>query len=425
MKLVLPAALVLALPVAALAQIPKPAPHTETIVSPSLSFMPPHDLVDRVMTEDPAVQRAGALLKSAQAEARGREAGPHEFIAHGEYYSRATNIDGRLDEWTVGVSRGIRLPGKADADSKIGQYTIAVAENGFGDARHQTATLLKNLWLAWVMAEAESRLAVEEVTSYERQLKAVERGRQLGQAASLQVEQVQAALAQARAQVALAAQGVEDARMTLVRTFPNLALPAAPPAMPEPAPPPGEWKEWRSAVLDDNHEIKMARSEADRRQWLATRASLDRYADPTLDLRTFQERSGHETGFGVGFTMPIGGALRSAAADQAAAEATAASVVAHKALRDVEIVADRDVIQARQGIAAWQQSQIAAASSRQMTARMQRAYELGDQGLTELLIAQRQDFEVRRAEMRARGAAHGAVLQLMIDAHRIWSLGDE
>ena len=26
---------------------------------------------------------------------------------------------------------------------------------------------------------------------------------------------------------------------------------------------------------------------------------------------------------------------------------------------------------------------------------------------------------------KARGAAHGAILQLMIDAHRIWSLGDE
>ena len=51
--------------------------------------------------------------------------------------------------------------------------------------------------------------------------------------------------------------------------------------------------------------------------------------------------------------------------------------------------------------------------------------ELGEQGLTDLLVAQRQDLDVRRTELRARAAAHGAVLQLMIDAHRIWSLGDE
>jgi outer membrane protein TolC len=365
------------------------------------------------------------MLKSAQAEARGREAGPHEFTLHGEYVTRATNLEGRLDEWTAGVSRGIRLPGKADADSRIGAATIAVAENGFGDARHQAATLLKNFWLNWVMAVAERELADGEVAGYERQAKAAERSRQLGQSATLQVEQVAAALAQARAQAALAAQTEQDSRMTLQRSFPALVLPPAPPAMPEPAPPPGDWAQWRAAVLDDNHEVKMARSEADRRTWLAKRASLDRFADPTLDLRTFQERSGHETGFGVGFSIPIGGALRSAAADQAAAEASAASVAAHKALRDVEIAADHDVIQARQGLQAWQQSHAAAQSSRQMTARMQRAYELGDQGLTELLVAQRQDFDVRRAEVRARGAAHSAVLQLMIDAHRIWSLGDE
>ncbi len=399
--------------------------HAEVIESPSLSFMPPHDMVDRVMAEDPGVLKAGALVKSAQAEARGREAGPHEFTLHGEFNTRTTNLDGTMKEWNAGVSRGIRLPGKYEADSKIGEYGVAVAENGFGDARHQAATMLKTLWLAWVTAEAEARLAEDEVASYERQAKAAERSRQLGQAATLAVEQVQASLAQARAQAALAVQGRLDARMTLQRSFPGLALPPAPPAMPDPAPPPGDWTEWRAAVLDDNHEIKMARSEADRRAWLAQRAALDKFADPTLDLRTFQERAGHETGFGIGFIMPIGGALRSAAADQAAAEASAASVAAHKALRDVEIVADRDVIQARQGLEAWRQSQAAAISSRQMLARMQRAYELGDQGLTDLLIARRQDFDVRRTELRARSGAHGAVLQLMIDAHRIWSLGDE
>jgi outer membrane protein TolC len=402
-----------------------PVSHADVVDSPSLAFMPPHDMVDRVMSEDPGVQRAGAMLKSAEAEARGREAGPHEFTLHGEYVSRATSLEGRLDEWTAGVSRGIRLPGKAEADTRIGAAVVAAAQNGFGDARHQAATLLKTLWLGWVLAEQESRLAADDVAAYEKQLTATERSRQLGHAAALHVDQVQAALAGARAAVAQTGQTRQDAMMTLQRSFPSLTLPPRAPAMPDPAALPGEWTEWHDAVLDDNHEVKMARSEADRRAWLARRASLDRFADPTIDLRTFQERAGHETGFGLGFTMPIGGALRSAAADQTSAEATAAAVAARKVLRDVEIVAERDVIQARQGLLAWQQSQQASQSSRQMLTRMQRAYDLGDQGLTELLIAQRQDFEMRRTELRGRAAAHGAILQLMIDAHRVWSLGDE
>lgn len=414
----------LAAPAVAQAPAAKPVPHSD-IHSPSLDFMPPHDMIDRIMAEDPDVLQARARVLAAEAEARARAAGPHEFTLRGEYVSRASNIEGRLNEWTIGVARGIRLPGKADADERIGSAAVAVAENSFGDARHQTATLIKTLYLEWVLAEAEAVLADEDVRSYERQLAATERSRQLGQAATLQVEQVQTALAQARALATGAAQARLTSKVTLQRTFPSLVLPARLDGMPDPAPPPGAWDEWRAAILDDNHELKIAQSEAERRDWLAKRAAMDRFADPTFELRTFQERSGHDTGFGIGFSMPIGGAQRSATAQQAAAEASAAAISARKALRDLEIAADRDIIAAQQGLAGWRQTREAAQSSGQMLTRMQRAVQLGDQGLTELLLAQRQDYEVRRAELRARAMAHAAVLQLMIDAHRVWSLGDE
>lgn len=393
--------------------------------SPSLRFLPPEGQVVDLLDQDPGVRRAGALLTAAQAEARGRAVGPHEFTAHGEYVTRSTNLEGRLNEWTAGVSRGIRLPGKAEADRRIGASGVDVAENGLGDARHVAALSLKNLWMAWLVAESDARQSEAEVAAYERQLSVTTRGHQLGQSATLQVEQVQAALSQARALAAQATQARLDAKMTLQRSFPALTLPVSPPVMPEPKEPPGIWEDWRKAVLEDNHEIKQARSEAERRDWLAKRARLDRFADPTFDLRTFQERGGHETGFGIGFSVPIGGALRSATSDQTAAEAAAASVAAHRVQREVEIIAERDVIGAQQGLEAWRQNQAAAQSSATMLARMQRAVELGDQGITELLIARRQDYDMRRSEARARAAAHGAVLQLLIDSHRVWGLGDE
>jgi cobalt-zinc-cadmium efflux system outer membrane protein len=393
--------------------------------SPSLTFMPPEELAKDVLAQDPGVRRAGAMLNAAQAEAQARDAGPHEFTLHGGYTSRDVRYEGRFNEWNAGISRGIRLPGKAEADHKIGGFGVDVAENGFGDARHQAAIELKNLWIAWLIAESDVQQSAADVAGYERQLGAIERSRQTGQTARLQVEQAEAALAQARMQAAQATQAQLNAKMTLQRSFPTLVLPAAPPAMPEPQALPGSWDDWRAAVLEDNHEIKMARSEADKRDWMARRARMDRFADPTLDLRTFQERGSRETGIGIGFSIPIGGDLRQATADQASAEAVAASVAAHKALRDVEIVADRDVIQARQGLEAWRQAQAAAVTSAAMTARMQRAFELGDQSLSELLIARRQDTDIRRTEARARGAAHAAILQLLIDAHEIWGLKDE
>src|SRR5690606_7264186 len=68
------------------------------VSSPSLSFLPPEGQVVDMLTQDPNVRRADALLNAAQAEARAREAGPHEFTLHGEYVTRATNLDGRLNE---------------------------------------------------------------------------------------------------------------------------------------------------------------------------------------------------------------------------------------------------------------------------------------------------------------------------------------
>lgn len=409
----------------ALALLSAPASALPPVSSSSLKFLPPDGIVADLLAQDPAVRRASAMLGSAEAEARARDAGPYEFTVHGEYHSRATSLEGRLDEWGLGVSRGIRLPGKADADEKIGRYTVEVAQNGYGDARHQAATLLKQLWLGWVLAEKDAELAQAEVGSYERQLAAIERSRQLGHSAALDVDQVRAATAQAQVQVTQAEQARRDARMTLARSFPMLALPPAAPEMPAPNALPGTWQEWQSAVLDDNHEIKLARSEADRRDWLARRAHLDQFADPTVDLRTFQEMGGHETGFGIGFSIPLGGALRRAGADQASAEAVAASVTAHKVQRDVEIAAERDVIDAQQSLEAWRQAEMAAGTSKGMLARMQKAYELGDLGLPDLLVARRQDYDVRRMEVHARGAAHSAVLQLLIDSHRIWGLSEE
>ena len=109
---------------AVMAQPATKSTHAEIVLLPSLAFMPPHDAIDRLMADEPGVLHARALLQSAQAQARARNAGPHEFTLHGEYVTRATNLEGRLDEWTAGVSRGIRLPGKADADEKIGAFGI-------------------------------------------------------------------------------------------------------------------------------------------------------------------------------------------------------------------------------------------------------------------------------------------------------------
>jgi outer membrane protein TolC len=344
----------------------------------------------------------------------------------GEYISRDTRLDGHFSEWSGGISRAFRLPGKSDADQRIGDLGIDVANNASEEARHQAALLLKDLWFAWLAAEADYSLAHSEQINYETQLAATERRQSLGEAAALSVNQVQAALAQIRADDTNADRVRTEARLALKHNFPKLVLPVLAPEFPEPTPPGSNLTrdEWVSAILGNSHEIRMAESEAERQQWLAQRAQLDRFADPTLGLRAFQERGGEESGFGVFLSIPIGGRLRDAESQSLAAHTVAAQVDARKVMRDIALLAETDVVRMEMGMEAWRHSFAAREASAQALTRMQRAFEVGESDLTELLVLRRQDFAVRRAEAQFRAAAHDAVLQLQIDSHSIWGLAD-
>jgi cobalt-zinc-cadmium efflux system outer membrane protein len=391
------------------------------------SYLPPEELIREALDTHPDVLQAKARVQSASAIADARRAGPHEFLLNGEYVSRDARTDGQFHEWSAGVSRAFRLPGKANADRQIGDLGIDVADNGYEDARHQVALALKNYWLEWLAAEADYEIADAEVQSHEAQLSATERKVELGDAAMLEVDLVRAALAQVRMQMAQADRIRQEARASLRHNFPNLALPIAAPELPVPVEvfQEASLDDWRAAVIENSHEIRMAQSEAERQRWLAQRARLDRMADPTLGLRAFQERGGNESGLGFFFSIPVGGRLRNAESDALAAEAVAAELEARKIVRDVELLAEHDIIQVQMGLDGWRQSHTALEASGAALARMTRSVEVGESDLTELLVAQRQDFEVRRAEASARIAAHDAVLQLQIDSHRIWGLGEE
>jgi outer membrane protein TolC len=157
----------------------------------------------------------------------------------------------------------------------------------------------------------------------------------------------------------------------------------------------------------------------------AHRASLDRIADPTIGFRTFQERSGEETGIGVSVSIPLGFARRRAISDSMRAEAVAASVREQSMRREIALVADRDITDMTATVNAWKQAADARAASEAVIGRMRRAVELGDRDFSELLLALRQHFEVQRTEEKERAAAHRALLQFQIDAHRIWGLHHE
>lgn len=382
-------------------------------------FLPSDTQILSAMEANPAVAEARAMLGAANAEARGLAAGEHELSLTTSLDQRRVRGAGDYSEWSVLLSRGLRAPGKRLMDLKAGEAGSGAARDGVEDAVHQASLRLAELWVAWLEAEARANLDRGEVATYARDLGGLKRRVALKDAAPLDLQQAEAALARAQAQAADSEGVAAGLRADLDASFPGLA-PLNPPNLSAPAAPDRPFEAWRALIPQRSHEIHIARLLADRQSYMARRAQLDRLPDPTLGLRTFNERGGEETGVGLTFSIPLGVARRSATADRQSAEAAAAEARWAQVVREVGRTADTDVIAARAGFTAWREAAAAAQATELAGGRIQRAYELGERDLADLLVARRQTFEAQRLELSARARAHAAMLKLALDAHELW-----
>jgi cobalt-zinc-cadmium efflux system outer membrane protein len=389
-------------------------------VAPDAGPLPPA-LVEAVLDDSPLVTEATAKLRAAEAQARALGLGPHEFTWSGTYIRRSVDREGGFNEFDSTLSRAVRLPGKASLDRKAGALGIDVAQNLLEDARHQAALQLASLWYDWLLASADARLAEAAAQSFDAALTAVSRQVALKDAAPLEADQARAARDNARATAAAAQGRAAAARAALAAQFPALPLPDGVPVITAPALPSEGLTAWRDLVLARSHEIRAAELEAERLAVLAERARRDRFADPSVGVRAFSERSGAETGIGVVASMPLGGGYRRATADQASADRSAAEARLVAMRREITATANMDLATADAGMTAWVAAAAAAGSSQQTLARLRQGRRLGATDLASLLLAERQALEADRAELAARAAAVRAIIKLRIDAHLIWA----
>jgi cobalt-zinc-cadmium efflux system outer membrane protein len=217
----------------------------------------------------------------------------------------------------------------------------------------------------------------------------------LRDAAALEVDQARAALSGAQAAAEGSAGRAAIARARLVAQFPGFALPAQAPEIPLPEIPAGGLMALHDRILGRSHELRAAEALAAQAEAQAERARREKIADPSVGLRVFSEKGGMERGAGVLFSMPLGGGYRSALADKAGAQASAAR-------------------------AAWGKAREAVAAQEAALAKLRRGQQLGEMGLAEVLLGERQAHEALRAEVVARADALRALTRLRIDSHTLW-----
>lgn len=387
--------------------------------------LPPAEQVNQALDRHPTVEAAAERVAAARAHSGMLARGPHEVTLSGSYVRRNVDGFGGRDEFDATITRAFRLPGKASLDREAGALEIEVAENRMEDARHQTALILSGLWYDWLTAGSQYRNDGDAVGGLERALVALRRRVALRDAAELDLDQASAALAQAKAQAAASLAAREQARVTLAATFPDLPLPMEPPDLAIPGPAPQGLERMRDLVVQRSHEIRAADREAQRLGVVSQRVRADRIADPSFGIRVFSEQGGLEKGAGVVASIPFGGGYRLGAADQAAAEASAARLELANIQRNIAAIADTDLSNARTRLEAWRSAEDSARSSLDAVRRTERGYQLGQIDLADLLYARRQANDARRYEIDARSQADRALLKLQIDSHSIWAPDEE
>ena len=382
--------------------------------------MPDTMQVRELLNKDPAVAAAIANLRVARSAAGILEDSPYEWTPSVSAQRRNVNTGEHYNEWNIGVDRGIRLPGKANADRELAGGVLSEARAKYRAQIHNSATELMRLWVDWLHAEAANRLAQTNYETVQKSVQAVERRVKAGDASRLDLGLAQAELADQNRQRSQAAMLGDIAWSRLSMRFPGIER--KPTELPLPEKLPQDDVELRTRIIDASEDLQIVQTQLAQSQAAAARARAERVPDPTVGLYTASERGGAERYWGVRVSIPIPGGARIKRADQAAASADVSYQGLELKRRQLDVEASSDIAAARGTLLTAEVARQNAEMLLKNAALMQRAYSLGEVDLQSLLIAKRQDTGATASALAAQAKALKAAYKLKIDAHLIWDL---
>ncbi len=405
----------------AFAQAPAPL-QAELGLAPALAVAP-------LLQGSAAQQSAGRLVAAEQAGLRQARAGSAEWVATTSVarVADAGPPAARSTDWELGIERALRLPGKAEAQTRAAQARVALAETqGRLLAREQAAALLRAL-VDWQREQHTAALWQGQAALMQAQAQAVGRRQRLGDAAEIEHLQAAMALEQAQAQAAAALARAAAAREFLGRRYPGLLAPAGDkPAVVPTAPDPASagalpaLEAWLNAARQRSPELATRRREAEALQAQARAERLEQRPDPTLGLRWGRARQGQEQTVGFVLSLPFGGEYRRAGAEATALRAAAAELQADDSAAAWQAEALRRHAQAQAARASWQQARLAQRQLDTVADRLAQGYALGEGSLADVLAARRLAKEQGLVAVNAAMDDLAARALLALEAGDLW-----
>jgi len=390
---------------------------------PTPPDLPPTDIARQSIDQDPAVVEARRALGAAGHGAAALRAGSHEWTTKLSAQRRRYDNAGTSNEWTAALERTIRIGGKAAIDAQLGDNELVIGQARIGEARHEAARALADLWMDGLATSRQRELWAEQLSFAEASHRAVETRRRAGDASALDLNAARADLIEVQRQLSAATTAEAKAKAKLAVRFPTLTY--APKPLAEPGALDMTLPQWRERILAESDPIRITEGLLKKAELSAARAKAERIPDPTVAVYTASEAFRNERVIGLSVSIPLSGTYRSERMQQALAEAEAARAVVERQKREEEAEIVEAYVEATGGLERWRLASQGLLTTRDSARLTQRAYSLGEADLQTLLLARRQALDASTATEQARVEALRWHYRLLIDAHFIWGLADE
>lgn len=386
--------------------------------------LPPTALARQWIEQDAAVQEARNALLAAGHAATMLTASPHEWSTRVTIQRRRYDTEGSASkEWNAQLERPIRVNGKADLDRQLGANERVIAQARVGEAVHEAARSLLDLWIEGLSATQAQQLFLDQQSFAQSNLSAVESRKKAGDASALDVNVAMADAADVERQASFAATSLAKALAKLRVRFPGAQLPTR--NLSEPVFPAASEFQWLQRVLEAADPLRIAEANLRKAELTASRASADRVPDPTIGVFAASEAFRRERIVGVSISIPLGGTYRQERESQALKEVEVARAAVDRQRRDLQMMVAELHAEATGSLARWRLAERGAKATGESARLTQRAYSLGEADLQGLLLARRQFLEASRAALDARADALRANYRLLVDSHLIWDLALE
>lgn len=382
--------------------------------------LPPTELAQTWLQQDPGVQEATAGLEAAARTAGMLRVSPNEWNVRLSSQRRSYASGPDSDEWAAQLERTLRLPNKRSLDHRLAGAENELAQARYGEAMHEAARDLVEVYTQWAGAVRARELMAEQVKFGEESLRVARLRQRAGDASGLEVNAIEADTVGIRGRLSAAVSEERKALARLKIRFPGADLNAL--ALAEPGPI-GEAEEiWEARILGTSDPLRIAQLELDRAELTASRARANRLPDPTIGLFTASEVYSNENIVGVSVTIPIPGRYRNAQLGRALAQVDMARAARDRQQRLMEIEVAEGYADATGNFERWRLAEESAAKTRESARLTQRAYSLGEVDLQTLLLARRQAVEAVDTALDARVMALKSYYRLLVDAHLVWGL---